>query len=116
MAFAPYADTSAADYVISYPDYIRTNSNGCFVTGVNLPDGAQLQSVTFWGASDVDGSVQGALWRSNVATGDKAFISLVVSHDTSGNRTSTVGSVPSKQMAIFNNQHFSYGLVVCLED
>jgi hypothetical protein len=112
MAFAPDSSNTAAQYIISNDNI---NGGGCVVTGINLPDSAQLKGITIWGESSVGSKVSAQLWRVNVATGAALLVSEVTVLDTSGDRSASANeAIPAGNRAIINNRLFGYGLHVCV--
>ena len=111
-AFAP--EGTSPNYTTHGGDFISTSGNDCFVTGVNVPQGATLTDFTAWVASNVNDGVSLVLTRRNLATGDKVFLAELDSFDTSSARVALNWSIDATPAAIVNNQHFSYSVSLCL--
>lgn len=116
MAFAPEGKDDAAHYTIVVPFDIEKDSGAisvCMVAGVNLPDGARITSLKAWASSNQDQGVQLRLLRVNLATGTSNGVTGLISHDTSQTRFAMTTAVAGAS-AIVNNEHFGYGLHLCL--
>jgi hypothetical protein len=115
MAFAPGDNSTANNYDIHHPDYIIAGDS-CFVAGVSLPQGATLTGFASWVSSDTDSAYDIALWRANPATGDHTLISELESSDTSQTRVILNRTISPGAVATINNQHFNYGVSVCVQN
>jgi hypothetical protein len=83
-----------------------SGGSGCFVTGVNLPQGARVVSVNFWYASGNGNEPAFAFFRSSFTANVFEGAQYPGSSD-SGLRVQGGGVVPSG-MATVNNPSYSY--------
>src|SRR3954464_12767546 len=74
QAMGPGDQSTANSFFVNGPDYV-TAEDGCFVTGVNLPDGAKLTRFDAWVATNSTNGAFVSFSRANVATGQHDFIS-----------------------------------------
>ena len=119
MAFSPKGKTDAAHYGINGPFWIEKDVSAlsvCMVAPVNLPEGARITSLKAWASADADQAVQVTLTRVNLALGGGAnVVAALISHDTSQNRFAMTTPAHAA-VATINNEHYGYGLEVCIVD
>lgn len=106
-------DTSS-DYFNAWDGNVLFNNDGvrCFDTGVNLPQGAVIRSVTWFYESDSTSDLFGTLVRGmpSAAT-TKTVAKASPSNDDGVPRSVTKMAKP--KLAKVNNHKFQYGLGVC---
>jgi hypothetical protein len=119
QAFAPASKGDAAHYTIEVPFWIQKDAGAlglCMVAPVNLPEGARITSLKAWARADADLAVQLVLHRTNLAVDAPANDMVeLLSHDTSQTRFGMTAVVPNDAIAIVNNEHYSYGVEVCID-
>lgn len=111
-ALTPRGTDAADDYFINVSDL---SGVGCYQTGVNLPQGASVNSVTTWYKSNVASNPGVFLYRHNVPNDG---INLLVSasiDDDSNTRKPITHTVPAN-LRIVNNLYFEYSYYICLDD
>ncbi len=109
---APANDFSASHYDVDIGAGHLTSDNGCFNTGVNLPQNARVSSMeTFYRSGGVGQRVY--LVRENLSTNSTEYLVLHFFSDSGGLRTSVTNSVPNAVRTVWNNV-YSYGFSVCL--
>lgn len=116
MALAPDSDVSATRYTVNSPLSAFPSAAGvtCFVSGINLPNNAQIKTFSIWYSSDANSSVVALLYRSNPANGSANELGRLTSSDTSQSRLALTLPIPASAATTVNNLHFNYGLRVCL--
>jgi hypothetical protein len=117
MAMAPQSDESAEDYLISYPMGALTSfaGNACYQTGINLPQGATVVSVTTWYQSDLTSDASVSLYRQNLLNNTKRKLISEDIIDDNNTREFITHTVPTTLRTV-NNLYFSYGYAFCLGD
>jgi hypothetical protein len=115
MAMAPNSDESAEDYLISYPTAALTSfaGNACYQTGINLPQGATVVSVTTWYQSDVTSDALVSLYRQNLLHNTKRTLISADIIDDNDTREFITHTVPTNLRTV-DNLYFSYGYAFCL--
>jgi hypothetical protein len=116
-AFTPANTPSAASYSIGETD-LSADSAGCFVSSINLPDGARIKGFTSWtsNSSGTPGSVQVVFLRISDSDDGITNISNASPQPPTAMRTATNGSIAAGSAAVINNQHFAYGVYVCISE
>lgn len=112
MAMAPDGDESASSFHISFEGGSLAGQ-GCYSAGVNLPQGAEMTSLTVYYQSDDRGDMGVQLQRHALQTGNDVQIVDESHEDDSNARTSV--TFPIGVAKKVNNKSFGYGLGVCLE-
>jgi hypothetical protein len=116
LHFAPGDGGSANSYETPWPQYLRTfGSNACFNTGLNLPQGAVITSYQTWYSTDLNGSVDAYLFRTNLTDGSFSTITRLLSTNTTQNRTTMKLNVTPASLATVNNAIFAYSVGFCLK-
>lgn len=109
-------DGDGADYIIGFTGGARLQSDStrCFVTGVNLPQGARItQMRVFYSSGASNPHVR--LYREALATGVAEQIANINLPITGGARSAA--NVPiAASLATVGNAGFSYGFGTCLFD
>lgn len=114
MDFSPTDQSAAAssDYDIHWNGGSITAATGvCFNAGLHLPHGAKIIAIAGWFTSS-SGGAEIFVGRNNVSTGLGDTLALEVDPDTSGTRK-PVNVVPSA-FQVVDNQHYMYGLGICM--
>jgi hypothetical protein len=94
---------------------LQTTAEGCYNTGVNLPNGAKITAVTIFYKGSGAGSSLAKFYRKKFGTGVADLIATGPLPDVSGNRKSA--SLPvTLASATINNNQYSLGLGICLGD
>lgn len=106
---------SSSQYGINVSGSIL-GGNGCFVTGVNLPQGAIITLVTVWARSDSSGiGPTASLFRNTPANGGSATIANKNFDDDSDTRRGFSVSVPASNPArLVNNSNQTFGFETCV--
>jgi hypothetical protein len=111
FAFGPA--TNNVSYSIT-PNYISSSEVGdvCFLSGVNLPNGATITQVRAWFASN-SGNAQVTFWRQPVGS----FVEQVIveKHDTDTSGSLQPIAVNVTQFATVDNAHFFYEIMGCFD-
>lgn len=114
-AMSPANYWTAENYRI-YPEAWLESSEepeGCFVTGINLPQGSKILSVTTFFRSSSQSDLKVQLIRKNMQTrGTVRMVEQQYFENTAASvsRTTNVSS----GVATINNSTFAYGFSVCL--
>lgn len=113
-ALAPATSGSDGHAIIASSGYLI--GDGCFDTGVNLPQGATITLVTIWAKSDSEGAgPYVGLFRNTPATGGNATIANKNFNDDSNTRKGFTVSVPASNPArIVNNSNQTLGFETCM--
>jgi hypothetical protein len=111
MAFIP--DSPNTTYFNSWPDGLADSVNSCFNTGVDLPQGARVKSITFYFESGAGSDFQGELVRTRLSTGANQEFQVSPSNDA-GTRATATANVPSIRQPVTSDH--AYGIGVCPGD
>jgi hypothetical protein len=109
---AGYADVSAGGF--QSLQLANGNAQGCFNTGVDLPQGAKITSFAMWYSTDTVEGVGAVLLRAKFAYGTDDVIANIVSADTSQTRQHRAATVAASATATVDNGHYVYSALVCL--
>lgn len=115
LSFGPFAFGPAANiqsYTIT-PNYIQSSGGVCFLSGVNLPNGATITTLTGWFASS-SGNAKVTLWRQPVDSFAEEVIAERHDLDTSG-ALQRVSVNATQSAAIVDNQRYFYELMGCFD-
>ena len=115
LHMAPDSDEAAADFFISYSGILTSDGGFCYQTGVNLPNGATLTTVSTWFESGAGSNIQIFLFRYNLVTGTTTELTGFTPNDDTGIRRVTTQTVESAN-ALVNNVQNAYAYAVCLGD
>src|SRR5262245_22984662 len=109
-------DSNNTTYFTSWTGGLSDSGNGCFNAGVNLPQGANVKSITYTYSSDAGGTDNeffGRFVRMNLDTGNGVDIIDSVNPANDANTVAHVtAGVHSNQQGV-NNKKFTYGVGVC---
>ena len=113
MAMAPQRDDALfhPEYAITYPGTLQ--GFGCFQTGVNLPQGASIISVSTVYASGNQSDITIKLLRSALSNGAAANLISTTVLDNTMTRKVVTFAIPFALRTV-NNPAYSYGYAVCL--
>lgn len=112
QALTPGNNSVADSYVIHGPDY-ATWQDGCFYSGINVPQDAKLTGFAAWIATNSADGADIILWRTNLATGSSVDISSFSTGSTGASRVALSVPINDDALAIVNNQHFHYAVSIC---
>ena len=103
------------DYNIDVGDLSTTSgsSGTCFATGVNLPQGASIQSTATWYKSNASSDLEVAVWRHKHQTGSQEALFGGTVVDNSNTRKAVNHTVPAALRTV-NNAIFDYSYWICL--
>lgn len=107
MALAPDSDNSAIDYTIGWNSTL--DGNGCYNTGVNLPQGSKILEVSYYQAGRVDAN----LTSNEVATGTQGNLASIANPPLAASRTLVTFTLPTP--VVVRNDTKNYGFGVCLQ-
>jgi len=114
MAMTPDSNASANDYLIDVGGHLSTGANNlCFVTGVNLPNGATMTRLAVWYTSGAASDPVVNLVRETLANGVTNVITIPNTFDDSGTRTLSNTAIPNNALAKVNNGQYAYGFSIC---
>ena len=111
MAMAPRGNAAADNYLIVYPTEL--SGQGCYQTGVNLPQGATIERVVTWYRRGVYSSPAIYFYRQNLSTNASNVLVFGPSNNsTTTARQLTSDSVPAA-LRMVDNLTFSYAYAFC---
>jgi hypothetical protein len=111
LHMAPDSDETADVFLIGHNGFLSSGF-GCFQTGVNLPHGAMITTVSSWFSSNASSNPTFRLYRYNLATGDFGVLTSVTPANDNGARSVTTQTVPGGGN-IVSNREYSYSYAVC---
>lgn len=111
MAMSPANAASVEGFSIFSAN--RLAGSGCYVTGINLPQGAIVASVTTWYSSNVSSNPSIAVYRHNLPTGAATPLVADTIADNSNTRKPITHTVPVSLRTV-ENLYFAYGYSICL--
>lgn len=116
-AMAPSDSAFADNYFVAFgylSKHTRDSQPSCFVTGVNLPQGAKLRSVWSFAESGPEDDLQVILFRQSQKN-EKPPKEIINKHyvENTGDYTVFKTDVPAA-LRVVDNSEFTYGFQVCL--
>ena len=103
---------NAIAYLIQPVDGFVAGTSGCFVTGVNLPQGATMTGLTtFW--SSIGDNASFFIYKHALSNGAVSVVSGGGVVDDTGARKSFKAIIQPSHVLVNNNQ-YSYSFVACL--
>jgi hypothetical protein len=113
LAMAP--DTDGYDYYVSFPTKLRVNTgNGCFSTGVNLPQGAIITTLVVYYSSSAKDNYYVRLFRAKAGDGSFDLLADPLLSDDTGNRKTEQKPV-DPVLGTVNNNQWNYSIGICLD-
>lgn len=110
---SPDSDTSSENADVSPSGAIV--GSGCFNTGVKLPQGATIVSITMWARSGVSTNPYLFLKRHTPATGAEVVLVDKQFPDDTNVRKSFSFTIPTSNTArVVNNSNSLYGFLTCV--
>jgi len=116
MAMSP-ADTNSANFYAIGPGTATMtvgNDTSCFVTGVNLPNGAIINQLAVWYTGSASSGNAGVTLVRSSNDGTNVFLVAQDLTSQSGQRRQASFSITASPESTVNNASFSYGLGVCV--
>lgn len=108
MAMQVDGNASATNYFVSWSGASLTG-DGCFMTSVNLPNGARVVSIRTWSV----GQLFVNFTLETLGSGATTSLFSGTVGDTSGNRVTTLNTIPTTAPAIASTT--ALGLGVCVD-
>ena len=90
------------------------HTNGCFDTGVNLPQGATITAFTMWYSTDTNDGVDTSLVRAKLSDGTDDVLATIESTNANQVRKSQTKTISNSAIATVNNNQYVYTVAVCL--
>ena len=116
-AMAPENNTAASNYWIKSVDVgkaiLFAPTGVCFTSGVSLPNGAKITTLTFWASSHPGGDPQGWLYRVDATDGTVETVVTKILRDNTTERKTTNAAVTDQSVATVNNQRYMYNFRFC---
>jgi len=117
LAMSPDGSGGATGYSIEFASQsLRRNNglSGCFVTGVNLPNGARISNLAWWYSSGPGGEPSFILFRHALGNGAVTNIAARFVGSDTGARTLDYSAIPQSANTIVDNAKASYSVGLCL--
>ncbi len=115
-ALAPIDTLAASNYNVNFVNPSMDTGSGssvCFSTGINLPNGASIVSLTIFYQSNASSNISALMTRLALSTGiPDNFLFQIISDDSDVRRRS-VFPVPAASQFV-DNSAYAYALAVCI--
>lgn len=114
LAFAGDGGNADKAFFIQTNSVVRPTYGGCFLTGVNLPQGAVIKQLSVWFDTGASPNFIPSLTRLNFATGSLDLLAIANVGSNTPARKQINLAVTNASFGTVDNATYSYGFQVCI--